>query len=232
MIVIGVTGGIAAYKMCSVVSYLTSKQYDVHVVMTESAKKFVGPITFASLSHNPVIDETAEWTPDGEINHIDYSKCKLLVIAPATANTIAKMAHGIADNVLTSLYLAHPKQALVFPAMNTNMYESRITQDNLSTIRLLNRDIVIEPDTGKLACGDVGKGKFPSTQKVCYLIEKHYITQNIIVDKDDPFDDSVFGFKREEKLAFLRWVVDTKVKLTHSNWKEHYDTFNQHREQP
>lgn len=176
MIVIGVTGGIAAYKTCSVVSYLTGKGHDVHVVMTESAKKFVGPITFASLSRNPVIDEKAEWTPDGEINHIDYSKSVLFVVVPATANTIAKMAHGIADNVLTSMYLAHRSASvLVFPAMNNHMYENKATQDNLETLRMRGNRI-LGPAEGRLACGDTGKGKLLSTKDIIKNIEVYYKT--------------------------------------------------------
>ena len=198
MIVIGVTGGIAAYKMCSVVSYLTSENHDVHVVMTESAKKFVSPMTFAALSHNPVIDDNTEWEPNGEIDHILYSKATLLVIAPATANTIAKIAHGMADNVLTSLALAFTGKIFIFPAMNVNMYENEITQKNMATLLAIKfkelKDIewpeempeeskihrsskyeIIVPVEGRLACGDVGRGKLPPTREIINKIKRYAV---------------------------------------------------------
>ena len=171
MIVVGVTGGIAAYKMCSVVSYLKGKDYDVHVVMTESAKKFVGPITFAALSGNPVIDDNTEWSPNGDIDHILFSKAQLLLIAPATANTIAKLSAGLADNVLTSLALAFTNRILVYPAMNVNMYANEVTKRNVRKLRSLHQYHVVTPATGRLACGDVGEGKLPDTKKIIEMTE-------------------------------------------------------------
>ena len=143
----------------------------------ESAKKFVGPITFAALSGNPVIDDNTEWSANGDIEHILLSKADLLVVAPATANTIAKMSHGIADNVLTSLYLAFEKNVLVFPAMNVNMLNHVATKRNLANlfnpIPLDGYGVrVIEPAEGRLACGDVGRGKLPGTRVIIDEIEK------------------------------------------------------------
>jgi len=174
-VIIGVTGGIAAYKICSVVSYLKSKSYDIHVVMTESAKKFVGPITFSALSGNPVIDDNSEWAPNGDIEHILFAKTKLLLIAPATANTIAKLVNGIADNVLTSLALAFTGKILVYPAMNVNMYENKITQANMKKLDSYGKFHVVEPTRGRLACGDVGMGKLPKTKDIIEMTEGYLV---------------------------------------------------------
>jgi phosphopantothenoylcysteine decarboxylase/phosphopantothenate--cysteine ligase len=169
-IVIGITGGIAAYKMCSVVSYLATNGYDVHVVMTENAKRFVGAMTFSALSGNPVIDDDTEWNPDGDINHIILSKANLLVIAPATANTIAKLAHGMADNVLTAMALAHTGEIIIAPAMNVNMYENDITKENMR--KLSDNDYeFIDPVVGMLACKDEGMGKLADTRDIIKAIE-------------------------------------------------------------
>ena len=190
MIVFGITGGIASYKVCSVVSYFAQKSEDVHVVMTDSAKKFVTPLTFATLSRNPVIDDDAEWTADGEINHILYSKADPLVIVPATANTIAKAANGIADNVLTSLATACEGRIMIFPAMNTKMYHHRQSQENINKLRKLSvergkgfssdeikhgyKDYqIIGPDRGRLACGDYGLGTLVSTKTIIETIEDY-----------------------------------------------------------
>jgi len=174
-ILIGITGGIAAYKIADLTSALVKKHYDVRVIMTENAKKFITPLTMATLSKHEVYDDASEWVPDGLIKHIELGKwSSLLVIAPATASTIAKMAQGIADNLLTSTYLAlrvnHP--VLVFPAMNYRMYEDERTQINLETLRKTSYVTVIEPDEGVLACGDIGKGKLVPVEMMLETIEK------------------------------------------------------------
>jgi len=158
-IVLGVTGGIAAYKACDLASKLRQMGAEVTVVMTEAAQRFVTPLTFQSLTHRPVI--TSLFTPieEWEIEHIAVAhKASLAVIAPATANIIGKIANGIADDFLTTFVLATHAPIVVCPAMNCEMYANSIVQDNLQ--RLRQRDFhVVEPEQGPLACGDVGTGR-------------------------------------------------------------------------
>jgi phosphopantothenoylcysteine decarboxylase/phosphopantothenate--cysteine ligase len=173
-ILVGITGGIAAYKIADLAHALVKKNYSVRVVMTENAKRFITPLTLATLSKNPVMDDTTGWAADGTVPHIELGKwADLIVIAPATATTIAKMAYGIADNLLTSIYLARgsTKHVMIFPAMNTKMLEEEITQKNIMDLALRPFHKVIQPDEGLLACGDVGKGKLPSVDKILEEIE-------------------------------------------------------------
>jgi phosphopantothenoylcysteine decarboxylase len=182
-IILGVTGGIAAYKVADLAGALVKEDFTVKIIMTESAKKFITPLTLATLSKNPVYDDVAEWTADGPIKHIELAKwCDLFVVVPATANTIAKMAHGMADNLLTSTYLALPpnKGVLICPAMNTRMWEAEQTKDNLALLKT-NKDIdndgkssnfsILQPEEGMLACGDVGMGKLPSVRTIVGTIK-------------------------------------------------------------
>lgn len=175
-ILLGITGGIAAYKMADLVSVLTNKRHDeVQVVMTEAAKRFITPMTMATMSHKPILDDACEWSGDGHIWHIEMAKwANLFIICPATANTISKMANGIADNVLTSIYLALPAQTMtmIFPAMNTKMWEAKQTQDNLNTLRQIPYHRVYDPEVGLLACGDTGIGKLPSIKTIVEKIEE------------------------------------------------------------
>ena len=164
-VTVGVSGGIAAYKAAELVRELQRQALEVHVVMTEAATKFVQPLTFAALSGHKVItslwDEagTAEGAYDSSIEHIGEAQwTEALVVAPATANILARFAHGIADDFLTTMYLATPAPVLVAPAMNVNMWDHPATQANLETLR--QRGVrVIEPGTGELACGMVGAGR-------------------------------------------------------------------------
>lgn len=175
-IILGVTGGIAAYKAADIASVLANEPgYCVKVIMTEAAKKIITPLTLATLSKNPVYDDAAEWVPDGVIKHIELAKwCDLFVIAPATANTLAKIVHGMADNLLTSAYLAlePTKKVLICPAMNTRMWEAPVTQANLTVITAphFNGRILL-PEEGRLACGDIGMGKLPNTKKIIEKIK-------------------------------------------------------------
>ena len=164
-VTVGVCGGIAAYKAAELVRALQGKGLDVHVVMTRSAEQFITPLTFASLTghkvhtslwENPADPATGE---DGAIDHIaEAQSTKLLVVAPATANTIARFANGLADDFLSTLYLATTSPAIVAPAMNVNMWNHPATQANLAKLR--ERGVqVIEPDAGYLACGMVGSGR-------------------------------------------------------------------------
>ena len=158
-VVIGVTGGIAAYKICTLVSSLHKQGYEVHVLMTKEAQEFITPLTMQSLSGQKVILDmfTVDYTP--EVHHISLAqKADVFVIAPATANVIAKAANGIADDMLTTTFLASSCPKLIVPAMNTAMLENPITQDNLRKCESYGMTI-LESGSGYLACGTTGKGR-------------------------------------------------------------------------
>ena len=158
-IVLGVSGGIAAYKACELVSRLKKLNADVHVIMTASAEKFVTPLTFQSLSLNQVAVDMFDTPNYWEIEHISLAKlADVIVIAPATANIIGKLANGIADDMLSTTIMATKAKVLIAPAMNTNMYENPVLQRNIKLLSELGY-IMIPPTEGRLACGDVGKGK-------------------------------------------------------------------------
>lgn len=158
-IVVGVTGGIAAYKAVEIVSRLGKLGAHVDVIMTDHATEFVTPLTFETISHNPVTRDTFKREQSWEVGHVSLAqKADLIIVAPATANLIAKMAHGIADDMLTTTLLATTAPVLLAPAMNTVMWQAAITQQNLQT--LLGRGVhSIGPDSGILACRDVGAGR-------------------------------------------------------------------------
>ena len=165
-IVVGVTAGIAAYKICQLVSSLKKQGNEVHVIMTKEAEKFVTPLTFQTLSNQKVITDmfTVDYTPD--VHHISLAKkADLFVVAPATANIIAKIAHGLADDMLTTTFLASTCPKLIVPAMNTNMLNNPITQDNIATCQKYGMHIMCS-DAGYLACGDVGAGRLPEPEEI------------------------------------------------------------------
>ena len=178
-IVLGVTGGIAAYKAVYLISALKKQHANVHVIMTEHAAEFITPLTFETRSGNRCIVDMFERHFEYDVKHISLAKAAdLMIIAPATANFIAKAANGIADDMLTTVFLAAKCPKLVAPAMNTAMYENPATQANLE--RLTSFGIkIIEPDSGLLACGDVGKGKMPEHD---VLLE--HILDTIAFNKD------------------------------------------------
>ena len=155
-VVLGVTGGIAAYKACDIVSRLVKKDVNVDVIMTESAAKFVGPVTFQSLSKNRVVTDMFDTNFYWDIEHISLAKkADVFLIAPATANIIGKMANGIADDMLSTTVMATKSRIIMAPAMNTAMYENHAVQENIE--KLKNRGVIfIEPVEGLLACNDVG----------------------------------------------------------------------------
>ncbi len=158
-VVVGVTGGIAAYKACEVVSRLKKLGADVRVILTENAARFVPPLTFQALSGAPVADGMFEQPAEWDIKHISWAKAAdLFIVAPATANLIAKHAHGIADDMLTSTLLATRAPLLIAPAMNVNMWRHPATQENLATLRARGAHTV-GPGKGYLACGDVDEGR-------------------------------------------------------------------------
>ena len=165
-IVVGVTAGIAAYKICQLVSSLKKQGNEVHVIMTKEAEKFVTPLTFQTLSKQKVITDmfTVDYTPD--VHHISLAKkADLFIVAPATANIIAKLAHGLADDMLTTTFLAATCPKLIVPAMNTNMLNNPITQDNIATCQKYGMHIMCS-GAGYLACGDVGAGRLPEPEDI------------------------------------------------------------------
>lgn len=178
-ILLGVTGGIAAYKMANVASSLVKMGFNVHVIMTENATNFITPTTFETLTSNKCITDTFDRNFQFEVEHISLAKkADVVLIAPATANVIGKMANGIADDMLTTTLLACKCPKIVAPAMNTNMYENPIVRDNIAKLMMYGFKI-IPADSGRLACGDTGKGKLPDES---VLIE--YIMRELCPKKD------------------------------------------------
>ena len=171
-VLLGVTGGIAVYKSVTLVSLLVKAGIDVVVVMTDSACKFVTPLTFETISKNRVITDMFARDFPYEVEHISLAKsADVAVVAPATANFVGKVASGIADDMLTTTFMACKKQKLICPAMNTNMYEDSFFQANLS--KLMESGIeVIEPASGMLACGDVGKGRMCEPEQIAEKIKE------------------------------------------------------------
>lgn len=160
-VLLGVTGGIAAYKAAYLCSSLVKQHCDVNVVMTDNAAQFITPLTFENLSGNRTVTDTFDRNHQYNVEHIALAdKADCVMIAPATANVIAKLAHGIADDMLTTTVLACTCPKIIAPAMNTHMYENPVTQDNIKILRHYGWE-VITPDSGRLACGIVGAGKLP-----------------------------------------------------------------------
>jgi len=160
-IVLGVSGGIACYKSVELVRHFQKAGASVYVIMTRNATRFVGPLTFEAISGHPVCVELFDTTPETSFHHIQWAEmADAVVVAPATANLLAKIAHGIADDALTTFMLAVQSPVLLCPSMNTRMWENRSVQDNISTIRKRNIS-VLTPDTGELACGTSGAGRQP-----------------------------------------------------------------------
>lgn len=165
-VVLGVTGGIAAYKSCEVVSRLVKAGVGVYVIMTRSACEFVSPLTFQTLSRNPVAVDTFEAPNAWEVEHISLAKkANVLLVAPATANVLAKLANGLADDMLTTTALACDAPLLLAPAMNTVMWQHPATQQNLQTL-LARGARSVGPEGGSLACGDVGAGRMSEPQDI------------------------------------------------------------------
>ncbi|HIR12826.1 MAG TPA: bifunctional phosphopantothenoylcysteine decarboxylase/phosphopantothenate--cysteine ligase CoaBC [Candidatus Choladousia intestinavium] len=171
-IILGVTGSIAAYKAANLASLLKKQQADVHVIMTKNAGEFITPVTFETLTGNKCLMDTFDRNFQFEVEHVELAKrADLVLVAPATANVIAKLAHGLADDMLTTTILACTCPKYIAPAMNTRMYENPVTQDN---IKLLERYgwHVLEPAVGRLACGDTGAGKFPDESWILQWVQR------------------------------------------------------------
>ena len=186
-ILVGVTGSIAAYKAATLVSMLVKTGAEVRVLMTKNATNIINPITFETLSGHKCLIDTFDRNFEFKVNHVSLAqKADIFLIAPATANTIAKVANGMADDMLTSVFLAAKCPKIICPAMNTAMYENPITQDNLEKCKKFGFKI-LEPATGLLACGENGKGKMPEPQEIFEFIEneisfeKDFLGKKILV---------------------------------------------------
>ena len=178
-VLLGVTGGIAAYKIANLASALVKLHADVNVIMTQNATNFINPITFESLTGNKCIVDTFDRNFKFKVEHIALAElADVFMVAPASANVIGKIANGIADDMLTTTFMACKKKKILAPAMNTNMYENPIVQDNIKKLKGYGMEI-IEPATGYLACGTIGAGKLPD-EKI--LLE--YILREIAYEKD------------------------------------------------
>ena len=178
-VLLGVTGGIAAYKIANLASALVKLHADVNVIMTQNATNFINPITFESLTGNKCIVDTFDRNFKFKVEHIALAElADVFMVAPASANVIGKIANGIADDMLTTTFMACKKKKILAPAMNTNMYENPIVQDNIRKLKSYGMEI-IEPATGYLACGTTGSGKLPD-EKI--LLE--YILREVAYEKD------------------------------------------------
>ena len=178
-VVLGVTGGIAAYKIANLASMLVKQHANVRVIMTQNATNFITPTTFETLTGKKCLVDTFDRNFEFQVEHVSLAKqADIFMIAPATANVIAKVAHGLADDMLTTTFLACRSPKYIVPAMNTQMYENPITKDNLNICRKYGMH-VIEPASGYLACGDTGAGKMPEPET---LFE--YILQELACEKD------------------------------------------------
>ena len=170
-ILLGVSGGIAAYKIASLASALKKQGANVTVLMTKNACEFITPVTFETLTGNKCLVDTFDRNFEFSVEHVSVSAtADLILVAPATANVIAKLAHGIADDMLTTTYLACNCKKLVSPAMNTRMYQNPVTQDNIALLEHYGAE-VIRPDAGYLACGDIGEGRMPDPSVLLKHIE-------------------------------------------------------------
>lgn len=178
-VVLGVTGSIAAYKIANLASMLVKKGANVHVIMTKNATNFIHPITFESLTGNKCLVDTFDRNFEFQVEHVSLAKqADIFMVAPASANVIGKIANGIADDMLTTTIMAAKCHKIISPAMNTNMFENPIVQDNIAKLKAFGYKI-IEPASGYLACGDTGAGKMPEP-----LVLESYILKEIALEKD------------------------------------------------
>ena len=205
-IVIGITGSIAAYKIASLASALKKLHADVHVLMTENATNFINPITFETLTGNKCLVDTFDRNFQYSVEHVSLAKkADIVMLAPASANVIGKIAHGIADDMLTTTIMACKCKKIVAPAMNTNMFDNPIVQDNLKVLEHYDYE-VISPAIGYLACGDTGAGKMPEPE---LLLE--YILREIAREKD--IKDCVFWLQQVLHRSLLTLSVILQIIL-------------------
>ncbi len=178
-VVLGVTGSIAAYKIANLASMLVKLNADVHVIMTRNATYFINPITFETLTGNKCLVDTFDRDFKFNVEHVALAKrADIFMVAPASANVVGKIANGIADDMLTTTIMACKQKKIIAPAMNTNMFENPILQDNLKKLESYGMEVIV-PATGYLACGDVGAGKLPSEEVLL-----GYILKEIKYNKD------------------------------------------------
>ena len=203
-VLLGVTGSIAAYKIANLASMLMKLHCDVHVIMTQNATNFINPITFETLTNNRCIVDTFDRNFQYNVEHVALAKkADVVMIAPASANVIAKLAHGLADDMLTTTVLACTCKKIVSPAMNTQMYNNPITQDNMQILRNYGFE-VIDPASGYLACGDIGAGKMPEPE---VLLD--YILKEIACEKDmDGMNVLVTAGPTQESLDPVRYITN------------------------
>ena len=175
-VVLGVTGSIAAYKACDVVSRLRKQNVDVHVILTRAGAEIITPLALETMSANPVVVDMFHRETPWEVEHIALAKrADVFLVAPATANFLGKAAHGIADDMLTTTILATHAPVLVAPAMNVNMYENPAVQENIAALKTRGWHF-IEPDAGILACGDVGKGRLAEPEAIVNAVMAAFST--------------------------------------------------------
>lgn len=183
-VILGVSGSIAAYKIAGLASALVKQHCDVHVIMTKNATNFIHPITFETLTGNKCLVDTFDRNFQFQVEHVSLAKrADVVLVAPASANVIAKMAHGLADDMLTTTILACECPKIVAPAMNTRMFENPIVQDNLKILEHYGME-VITPANGYLACGDTGAGKMPEPEVLFQYIEKALVTKKDLLGKN------------------------------------------------
>ena len=182
-VVLGVTGSIAAYKIASLASALVKQHAAVHVIMTKNATNFINPITFETLTGNKCLVDTFDRNFDFSVEHVSLAKqADIFMVAPASANVIGKIAHGIADDMLTTTIMAAKCKKIISPAMNTNMYQNPIVQDNLRILKKYGYE-VITPASGYLACGDIGAGKMPEPETLMKYILRDLAHQHDLTGK-------------------------------------------------
>lgn len=229
-IVIGVTGSIAAYKIATLCSMLKKRGANTTVIMTKNALNFINPITFETLTGNKCLVDTFDRNFQYDVEHVELAKsADVFMVAPASANVIAKIAHGIADDMLTTTILASTCPKVVSPAMNTRMYNNQITQDNMATLEHYGIR-VIKPATGYLACGDVGEGKMPEPEEllehiIYALTPKDLVGKKILVtsggtkEKLDPvrFITNNSSGKMGFSIARVAYLRGADVTLVYGN---------------
>ena len=183
-VLLAVTGSIAAYKIANLASMLKKTGCDVHVTMTENATNFINPITFETLTANKCLVDTFDRNFQFNVEHVSIAKkADVVMVAPASANVIGKIANGIADDMLTTTVMACRCPIILAPAMNTNMFRNPIVQDNIEKLKRFGYEL-IEPDKGYLACGDVGEGKMPSENDLMWHILKHIACEKDLAGKN------------------------------------------------
>ena len=221
-VVLGVTGSIAAYKIANLASMLVKLHADVHVIMTQNATNFINPITFETLTSNKCLVDTFDRNFQYNVEHVALAqRADIFMVAPASANVIGKIVGGIADDMLTTTIMACKAPKLIAPAMNTNMFENPIVQDNLKKLESYGYEI-INPATGYLACGDTGAGKLPSEEVLLsYIVKELQYEQDMVGKKSLPTFPGPPSIS--EHIYFCRSLKD--LKRSDSGYRHLYSIF-------